>query len=451
MSIIGGISFPLEVGNVDPDCTICHEELQWPVFCPRCRQGTCFECLEQWFRQKTECPSCRYLFQLSQAQGLRAKYGCPQDGRLIEFYCEQCLECFCAKCRANTGGIHYRHAVRSVDLLRKDVVESVNKLVVKHAQDDKAQQTMTKLKSLMPTGSVFELVRQRRTFQSELDRFRSVTLLANSFESKFLLTNVYGEMQVFTANDPQGNGWELTVYPNGFSDAKGKFISLYLRLLRGKPGRYEYKFQILENTGLKPFEAYTAVDDFSVGSLSLACQRLVHLNEARQHCLAVGKRGYNMTFSTKLLSPVYGLECAAALARNKPQRLDYRKFMWTVRNFTAKKAANKIEFSTVMYDHQKISWRFRIDCNGHWEQDQYVSVFLELLNGAEGWFDIYLKLFHPTNPVVEHKRELTHKFTVHSNWGVPHFVSHMDLYRYLCNDELRFEFGMRPAHFDREI
>lgn len=66
-------------------------------------------------------------------------------------------------------------------------------------------------------------------------------------------------------------------------------------------------------------------------------------------------------------------------------------------------------------------------------------------------FDIYLKLFHPTNPVVEHKRELTHKFTVHSNWGVPHFVSHMDLYRYLCNDELRFEFGMRPAHFDREI
>lgn len=439
MSIIKGINFPLEVGNVDADCSICLQELQWPVFCPRCRQGNCFNCLEQWFRTKPECPACRHLFQLNDREKLRSKYACPQDGNLVEFYCEQCLDCFCAKCRVNTGGKHYRHSVRTVDALRKDIVTEVNAL------SKVLVQTLDKFKSLMLTGSPFELVQQRRVFQSEFDRLKVTT----SNEVKILLTDVHGEKQDFTATDPLGNVWQLNVYPNGFSDARGKFISVYLKLVHGKQARYEYQFKILDKNGSKPIESYSAVDDFSIGSRSLACQRLIHLNEARQQCLTA--KGYNMVFVSKPTNPTYGIECAAALAQNKRLRHDYRKFTWTVRNFTAKRVANKIEFSSIMYDQQKISWRFRIDCNGHWEQGSYISVFLELLNGAEGWFDVFIKLFNPMNPINQHKRELTHKFTVHSNWGVPHFVSHWDLNPFLSNDELHFEFGMRPAHIEQEI
>lgn len=256
-------------------------------------------------------------------------------------------------------------------------------------------------------------------------------------------------MQIFSAADGKGNVWELTVYPKGFSDAKGKFVSLYLKLLRGIPARYEYWFKILDKNGHKPLETYNAVDDFIIGSQSLACQRLIHLNEAFSKCLSI--EGYNMAFAVKPTNPIYAEECAAALLQNKILRLDYNTFAWTLKNFAVKKHANKIEFSTVMFDRQKISWRLRIDCNGHWEQGLYISVFLELLNGAKGWFDVFIKVFNPLVPTVQHKRELTHQFTVHSNWGVPHFVGHDELHRFLHNDELRFEFGTRPSHIDQEI
>lgn len=66
-------------------------------------------------------------------------------------------------------------------------------------------------------------------------------------------------------------------------------------------------------------------------------------------------------------------------------RLSFKTFTYLVEKFSEHKSANRILFSKVLLDQQNIAWRLRIDCNGHWEQDQYVSVFLELLNGAEGW------------------------------------------------------------------
>lgn len=445
MSIIPTINFPLEVGTIDADCTICYDELKWPVFCPRCKHGNCFRCLENWYNQKQECPVCRHVFQITEAEELRKRYGCPMDGNVVYYYCEQCLECFCEKCRVNPTNGHFRHAVRKVDILRKEIMQSVELLTEKKINGDIVKNSLVQIKTIMPKGSPHELVRQRRVLQSILDRLKKA-VPPEMFEKIIKLTNTKAEKQIFSATDHAKNVWELTVYPNGFSDAVGKFISLYLKLVQGIPARYEYCFKILDKNGREAIETYSAVDDFAIGGQSLACQRLIHVNEAFSNCLTAG--GYNMAFSVKPTNPKYAEDCVAALLRNKLLHLDYDTFSWTLKNFAAKKYANKIEFSPIKFDRQKISWRLRIDCNGHWEQGLYLSVFLELLNGAKGWFDVFIKIFNPMNPAEQHRRELTHEFTVHSNWGVPHFVSHAELYRYLQNDELRFEFGMRPAHFD---
>ncbi|XP_062556059.1 uncharacterized protein LOC134220926 [Armigeres subalbatus] len=440
MSVIKGINFPLEVGTRDANCTICHEKLNWAVFCPRCQHGNCFQCLKKWHNVKRECPTCRYTVQLAGTEEVRQRYGCAQDGNLVEYYCEQCLVCFCGKCYSNPSNVHYKHAVRMVDVLRKDIMQLINSNVF-------ADNSLVLIKSIMGTGSPHEIVRQRRVLLSILDH-SNIVLPSKMFEKSIKLVNVNVEKQVFSATDYNGNVWELTVYPNGFSDGKGKFISLYLRLIKGIPTRYEYCFKIFDKNGYQPMETYSAVDDFDIGSESLACQRLIHINEAYGKCLSTA--GYNMAFSVKPTNPNYKEECAAALLRNKQVRLAYNTFSWTLKNFEVKKLANKIEFSPVVFDQQKISWRLRVDCNGHWEQGMYVSVFLELLDGAKGWFDIFIKLCNPLAPAQQHMRELTHEFTVHSNWGVPHYVRHTELYRYLHNDELRFEFGIRPAHVDQE-
>ncbi|XP_065085650.1 uncharacterized protein LOC135707700 [Ochlerotatus camptorhynchus] len=467
---INGIVFPLEISLLDETCIICYEKLQWPIFCPQCKQGNCYECLGRWFQQKQECPKCRHVFQLQADR--RGRYGCPRDGNLIEFYCEQCVECICRACTGNLSP-HYRHPVRSLDALRREMVDAFkameNKMNLQLVEvacsfgygGDIAKKALQKIKSLIPMGSPLEWVQQQRAIQTEIDKIIQPVIAGNAqqttssyylpntdFEEKtFFLTETNTE-QLLSATDRQGNTWELTVYPGGYSDAKGKFISLYLKLVRGTPLRYEYRFKIFDK-GNQPLETYYAVDDFTVGSQSTACQRLIDINQARQK--AWGVKGYQIAFATRPTDPMYGLRCATALAENKLKRLNYRTFTYMVHKFSYNKVANRILFSNIMFDHQNISWRFRIDCNGHWEQGEYVSVFLELLNGVEGWFDIFIKVYNPNNPTISFKRELTHKFTVHSNWGVPHFIHQSAVYPYLCNDQLKFDFGMRPAYVEKEM
>ena len=61
-------------------------------------------------------------------------------------------------------------------------------------------------------------------------------------------------------------------------------------------------------------------------------------------------------------------------------------FKYTVTNFAENKANDRILFSNIVYDQQNIAWRLRIDCNGHEEQGRFISIYLELLNGAAGWY-----------------------------------------------------------------
>lgn len=454
---INGIVFPLEISAVEANCIVCLEKLKWPIFCPRCRHGNCYDCLLLWFQQKKECPKCRFVFQLQEEA--RGRYGCPGDGNLVESYCEQCAECLCRMCLGNR---HLHHQLKSLDALRKEMFDAVKLLSGKAIFGKKsAEQVLIKIKSLVPNGTPIEWVRQRGAIRAEIGNLnpmfpengqkatRKYDLPNTDFyERSFYIADYYAPQKSFSAADPQGNTWELTVYPNGFSDATGKFISLYLKLVHGTPMRYEYLFKIFDKLN-RPLETYFAVDDFNVGSQSIACQRLIHINQARQH--AWGVQGYRIAFATRSTDPMYGPRCEQALTTNSIKRLNYVTFMYTVKKFSEHKAANRILFSNVMHDQQGIAWRFRIDCNGHWEQGEYVSVFLELLNGAQGWFDIFLRVNNPVDPTNFFKRELTHKFTVHSNWGVPHFIHQSQVYQYLRNDQLEFQFGMRPAHIAKEM
>lgn len=446
-----GILFPLEIGSVDLNCIICFEKLQWAVFCPRCKQGNCYHCLERWFTNKRQCPKCRYGFQMPAG---KYWYSCTTDANLVEFFCEQCNVCICRECRRNPSNEHIRHTVRSLDALRKEMIDAT--------KDLKSEVDVLKvIKSLILVGNPLEWVQQRLSIQALIKNLKPIIVenCENSthcynlpgvkfFECSFFLSETNGEKQLFSDNDQHGNTWELTAYPGGYSDAKGKFISLYLKLIQGTPMLYEYRFMIFDTNTL-PLESYFAVDNFTVGSQSMACQRLISIDQARLK--ASVKNGYRMAYATRPTNPEYGIRCAIVLAENRYQRTNFKKFTYTVQKFSDHKSANRILFSNIILDQQNISWRFRIDCNGHWEQNEYISVFLELLNGTEGWFDIFIKMVNLSNPAISFERKLTHKFSVHSNWGVPHFMQQSALYKYLHDDQLVFQFGMRPAHVEMEL
>lgn len=116
-----------------------------------------------------------------------------------------------------------------------------------------------------------------------------------------------------------GNRWELTVYPQGFSDGHGRSVSVYLTLAAGQPGRYEYRYVIYEGSGLKPLAEYLAVDDFVVGSKSQGCQRLVQIDQAKRY--GVDKSGgYQLAFGVRQTDAGYGPKCATGLIANKNKK-----------------------------------------------------------------------------------------------------------------------------------
>lgn len=470
----GIIHFPLEIGSIERFCIICHDDLKWPVFCDQCKTSVCYDCLKTWLGCKEECPTCRKPAQLEYYTNRKDWYGCAKDGRLVEFYCEKCVDCLCRNCLEN-GENHLRHPIRNLDELRKGTMDVVYKLLESNnairveelklsetsgTVEDQTMKALNEIRLHLTQGFPLELARNRDIVDKKIkDVIHFVPCgwtkhsydLPNAeyFEKRVKIDHLQKDKTVFSASDTAGNAWELTVYPNGFSDAKDKFWSVFLKLVRGNPTIYEYKFTIFLATGGVLAEYY-ALDQFVVGGESLACQRLVQIKEAKAKALDKHQQ-YELSYGIRQVDLAYGLRCVAALASNKPKKLNYKTFTFAVNNFMAKKLNDRIVFSDVVYDSQNIAWRFRIDCNGHQEQGQYVSLYLELLYGAGGWFDIFIKLVHPLDPARSFRRDLTHKFTIHSNWGVPHFIEQRQISEYLHADQLKFEYGTRPAFYDQSM
>ncbi|XP_058447965.1 uncharacterized protein LOC131428222 [Malaya genurostris] len=447
------IILPKEIGSIDQNCIICFDTLKWAVFCSRCNQSTCFECIKTWLTEKNDCPKCRRPCRLSEYSEQKELYSCCKDGSLIEYYCEKCNECFCRNCLGKKGP-HYRHPVRSLDVLRKETIDALDTLKELQSKD-----ALKNIKALIREGVPRELVRQRKSVEREIDEVlptlpgeppRSTYRLPNAAFSEVRTKNIVLDgsgVERCVANDEYGNVWELTVHPYGVKEVEEKFISLFLKLVDGTPMRYEYRFSMHTVTSPEPLAEYYALDDFGIGTESKACQRLISLEAARNK---TGSYGYQIMFGTRPTDMLYGLQCAKHLATNKHKRLDFKTFTFRVERFHENRKNDAIIFSEVMYDQQNIAWRFRIDCNGHQEQGQYISTYLELLNGAKGWFDIFIEIVHPKDTMQSFRKHLTHEFEVHSNWGIPHFLNCDRTEDYLQGDTLLFTFGVRPAHIEEE-
>ncbi|XP_058818412.1 uncharacterized protein LOC131681575 [Topomyia yanbarensis] len=446
----GEISFPMEIGSIESTCIICFDVLKWAVFCDRCKQSTCYECIGKWLEEKHDCPKCRRQCRLEDYTIQKEHYSCKKDGLLLEYYCDECDQCFCRKCLGKDGP-HFRHPVRSLDVLRKETIDAVDVLKKMNSRT-----ALENIKALIAKGEPQELVLKRKSVEKEIDK---VMTPAGCPTPKYRLPNATffeartnkiaintSTLEKCVATDGYGNSWELTVHPYGVSEAKQKFISVYLKLVNGTPMRYEYKFSMYSASGTKRLAKYYAVDDFGIGSESKGCQRLIWLEAARSK---VHDLGYQIIFGTCPTNMAYSLRCAANLIINKSKRLEFEIFAFRVLNFEENKKNNAIMFSKIMYDQQNIAWRLRVDCNGHQEQDNYISAYIELLNGAKGWFDVFIEMVHPYPP-QSIKRQLTHEFDVHSNWGIPHFVDQYRTREFLNEGNLLFNFGTRPAHIEQE-
>lgn len=478
------IKLPLELDKVESSCMICLEELNFPVFCRQCKQGSCYNCLVLWFgqSQKQECPKCRLQTSIETvAIERKSQYSCHREGNLVRYFCLQCDVCLCRECYAAPDGTHVRHAKESLDDLRKQILDGIGRIraLTGSGGEDLSrllntacsitpggcQKALATIGGLLPGGTPHEMVLQRRAVLGEIEKVapvKTVPKLAQGknpsyispnekfFEYRCQVNSPSATLQTFSAEDLHGNRWELSVYPQGFSDGHGRSVSLYLTLAAGRAGRYEYKYVIYDTAGAKPLAEYLAVDNFVVGSKSQGCQRLIQIEQAKRY--AVDRMGgYQMAFGVRETDAGYGPKCAANLVANKGRNLAFKSYLFTVRDYPAQRNADRILFSNLVYDHQNMAWRIRVDCNGHQENGQFCSVYLVLLNGAEGWFDIFIKLVHPTIPELSIRRELTHYFTVHSSWGVPHFIDQMQINDYMIGpNQLKFEYGMRPARRDQE-
>ncbi|XP_055642543.1 uncharacterized protein LOC129779216 [Toxorhynchites rutilus septentrionalis] len=444
-----------EFWSVERDCLICLDELKWPVFCHNCKKGICYDCLQTWYGTSRICPHCRCPPKSAIGTMIDQKeiYACVKDGGLIEYHCEQCLQCICRKC-IGPGGQHFRHCTRSLQELLSETLQSIELLKINITG---AVEKMDKIRALAPHGHPKELVNQITPIREilKIQKFSCDFKIQDMafFKHSFSIESFFRHQSecVYYAKQTNGNQWKCIVFPNGNSDARQKFVSLYLELSKGIASRYEYKFTIYNAASKGVLAEYYAVDDFSEGRRSLACQRLISIEEARAKAVAYNDGKVQLSFEIRPTAACYGLNCAASLANNKYKMLEYKTFSFVVQDFDAKRSLNKIIFSNVVYDQQNIAWRFRIDCNGHQEQGEYVSAYLELLNGAAGWFDIVIEIVHPKDKWRTFRRELTHEFSVHSNWGIPHFKALGDVRDFLDSNTLRFQYGMRPARSNYEM
>ncbi|XP_055550322.1 uncharacterized protein LOC129732914 [Wyeomyia smithii] len=446
------INFPEEICTIDSTCIICLDAVKYPVLCPGCKQSTCFDCIQKWITQTDSCPKCRRKSRIDEYIIQKERYSCAKDGWIADYYCEQCNELCCRNCLGKNGP-HYRHRARMFDLLMQEIKENVEALNnVENATD-----ALSKIRALVPRGDPHEFVRQRIPVERELAKFlpaigrgwpQPAYNVPGLEYSEFRFYVKQSDQQVFLNNDVYGNQWKVIVYRRGYSDAQGKFLSLYLELVRGTPARYEYMFQFYGNGNYEPISKYFAVDDLAVGTQTKGCQRLISITEANEK-FGSGS-DWLIACGVRLTDLMYGLKCAAALSVNIKKKLDYKNFSFTLHSYSVLQRRDKIIFSEPAYDQQNIAWRLRIDTNGHEEQGQHLSAYLVLLNGTPGWYEFYIKLIHPTRSDESIRKEFCHFFEFHSSWGVSQFVDQIGLQHFLINDQLKFEYGMRPARSEQE-
>ncbi|XP_062564945.1 uncharacterized protein LOC134227455 isoform X2 [Armigeres subalbatus] len=256
--------------------------------------------------------------------------------------------------------------------------------------------------------------------------------------------------------DDLGCCWRLIVFPNGDKDGQDEWLSVYLRLLEGIPGSYEYCVELLHNDpnktvkmeGTQKFEIQERFGWSKFARLDMVCAN-GFINEEHD----------SLYFRFSLRPPNYKAKCDyQQLLRVDAKRENellkgelipaYSTITYTLKGFSEMQQKEGFVYSDPLVDDLGFTWRLLIYANGHNEgRGCHLSVFLILFEGVTGSrFEYRVELLH-RNPLANIKMEGVNVFKLKKIWGWPQYIHHDRLRDegYLNEDDtLEFRLSICP-------
>ncbi|XP_055640330.1 uncharacterized protein LOC129777832 [Toxorhynchites rutilus septentrionalis] len=256
--------------------------------------------------------------------------------------------------------------------------------------------------------------------------------------------------------DDLGCCWRLIVYSNGDKNGRDKWLSVYLRLLEGIPGSYEYCVELLHNDptrtikmeGTQTFEIQEKFGWSNFARLDMICAN-GYINEEHD----------SLYFRFSLRPPNYKVKCESQHQLRSDLKREnellkrelipeYNTITYTLKNFSELQQKDGFVYSDPLCDDLGFTWRLLIYTNGHNEgRGCHLSVYLILFEGVSGSrFEYRVELLH-RNPTANIKMEGVNVFKLKKIWGWPQYIHHDRLRQegYLSEDNsLEFRLSICP-------
>uniref|UniRef100_A0ABK8G6H7 Uncharacterized protein n=1 Tax=Anopheles gambiae TaxID=7165 RepID=A0ABK8G6H7_ANOGA len=260
------------------------------------------------------------------------------------------------------------------------------------------------------------------------------------------------------AYDDLGCCWRLIVYANGDKEGRDEWLSVYLRLLEGIPGSYEYCVELLHNDAAKTVKM-EGTQSFDIQE-RFGWTRFARLDWICANGF-VSEEQDALYFRFSLRPPNYKAKCEYHhLLRLEAKREcellkrelipSYSTKTYTLRNFSEMQRKDSFIYSDPLVDDLGFTWRLLIYANGHNEaRGNHLSIYLILFEGVSASrFEYRVELLHPQNPTANIKMEGVNVFKLKKIWGWPQFMDHERLqeegYLDQSADTLEFRLSMCP-------
>ncbi|XP_035897666.1 uncharacterized protein LOC118505662 isoform X2 [Anopheles stephensi] len=259
------------------------------------------------------------------------------------------------------------------------------------------------------------------------------------------------------AYDDLGCCWRLIVYANGDKEGRDEWLSVYLRLLEGIPGSYEYCVELLHNDAAKTVKM-EGTQSFDIQE-RFGWTRFARLDWICANGF-VSEEQDALYFRFSLRPPNYKAKCEyhhllRLEAKRECELLKrelipaYSTMTYTLRNFSEMQRKDSFVYSDPLVDDLGFSWRLLIYANGHNEaRGNHLSVYLILFEGVSARFEYRVELLHHRNPTANIKMEGVNVFKLKKIWGWPQFMDHERLqeegYLDQSTDTLEFRLSMCP-------
>ncbi|ETN58514.1 hypothetical protein AND_009903 [Anopheles darlingi] len=260
------------------------------------------------------------------------------------------------------------------------------------------------------------------------------------------------------AYDDLGCCWRLIVYANGDKEGRDEWLSVYLRLLEGIPGSYEYCVELLHNDAAKTVKM-EGTQSFDIQE-RFGWTRFARLDWICANGF-VNEEHDALYFRFSLRPPNYKAKCEyQQLLRVEAKREcellrrelipAYSTMTYTLRNFSDMQRKDNFVYSDPLIDDLGFCWRLLIYPNGHSEgRGNHLTVYLVLFEGVSASrFEYRVELLHPGNPTANIKMEGVNVFKLKKIWGWPQFIHHERLqeegYLDQTTDTLELRLSMCP-------